>query len=78
MDGMANAESKYCADTIWRISFQNAMYPFLEHKIISCKLFNVSNVAQVSDIIAKYSRESNNFTLYNNIMRFILVPPIIL
>lgn len=54
-------------DAVWRISFQNARYPFLQHRIIGCRLFHVSHVAHVSDLIAKYSRESNNFSFDNDI-----------
>ena len=31
----------------------NAMYTFQEHEIICCELFNISNVFQVSVLIAK-------------------------
>lgn len=67
---MAN---KYSTDTIRSISLQKAMYPFQEHKIICCKLFNILNVFQVSDFIAKYNRESNNFPFNNNIIGVIYI-----
>lgn len=73
----ANVGSKHCTDAIRRISFQNAMYPFQEHKIICCNLLNILNVFQVSNLIAKYCREGNNFTFNNNMEGFILMPSII-
>lgn len=62
-------EARRClnTDTMSRISFQNATYPFLQHRIIGCRLFNVSHVAHVSALVAKYSRESNNFSFDNDI-----------